>query len=177
MAKFDNCSNNIYKPFQDNQINFTKSTYNALGGSNNHINIYFGLDNNLNQKIIAVGAYVLDQFDGEETNGFVDILNPDGIYELYSNSVISLSDARNYINKWENENINSSYFKVSFLLPRPNFIKLFVEDQANVVRIFFGMDNSNALKVMQTNPNAGSGAIVINRSYPCPAMCTKVGIK
>jgi len=178
LANFGNCPNNIYNPFQDNEISFTKREYNALSGNNtNHINIYFGLDESLNQKMIAVGAYTLDQFDGEETDGFVDILNPEGIYELYSNTVITLSQARAYINKWESENKGSNLFKVSFLLPRPNFIKLFVEDQADVVRIFFGMDNANALKVMQTNPSAGSGAIVLNRSFPCPAMCPKEGIK
>ena len=176
LTNFDNCPNNIYGPFQENEITLTKMVYNALGANNNHINIYFGLDEKLNQKIIAVGAYTLDQFDGEETDGFADILNPEGIFELYSNAIIPLSKARSYISKWKDENKGSDLFKVSFLLPRPNFIKFFIEDQADVVKIFFGMDNANALKVMQTKPNAGSGAIVINRSYPCPAICPKKGI-
>ena len=177
LANFDNCPNNIYRPFQENEIRLTKRVYYTLGGNSNHINIYFGLDDNLNQKMIAVGAYTLDQFDGEETDGFVDILNPEGIYELYSNTTISLAEARQFISKWENENKDSDLYKVSFLLPRPNFVKLFLEDQADVVRIFFGMDDTNALKVMQTNPDAGSGDVVLNRSYPCPAICPKEGIK
>ena len=177
LNNFNNCPNNIYTLFQDNAIDFTLPAYEALCANNlNHINIYFGMDENGNPKMIAVGSYLLDDFDGEETTGFADVLDPNKIYELYSDAVISKALAVQYANKWKTNNGNSSLFKKSFLLPRPNFIKLFIEDQADPVRIFFGMNDTHELKVMQKDPNGGTGTIVANSGYACPYDCPEDGL-
>jgi len=177
LQNFNNCPNNIYQPFQKNTINLPRKIYDILSNNSvNHINIYFGYDESLNPKIIALGSYMLDQLDGEEQEGFVDILDPEKIYELYSASVVPLATAQQYIDKWKQVNETSSLFKVSFLSPRPNYIQLFLNDQANPVRIFFGMDNNNEPKMMQKDPNAGSGAVVFDKTTPCPPICGKQSI-
>ncbi len=177
LENFDDCPNNIFDPFQDNAIDFSLQAYEALSAENlNHINIYFGLDSNKNPKMIAVGSYLLDHYDGEETSGFADVLDPNKIYELYSDTVITKALAVQYAEKWETENSGSSLFKKSFLLPRPNFIKLFIEDQADPVRIFFGMDEGPELKVMEKDPNGGTGTIVVNSGYACPYDCPRAGL-
>jgi len=177
LNNFDNCPNNIYDPFQDNEIDFSLETYDILCANNlNHINIYFGLDINENPKLIAVGSYLLDEFDGEVKTGFADILDPDKVFELYADTTISLALAKQYTTKWNDDNRGSSLFKYSALLPRPNFIKLFKEDQADPVRIFFGMDDNDELKVMQKDPNGGTGTFVGNTGFFCPNDCTQQGL-
>jgi len=176
LSNFDNCPNNIYKPYQDNPINFSRYAYDLLCQNNsNHVNIYFGIDDSNYLVLIAVGSYLLDNFDGEETSGYADILEPGKIIELYSNAPITKSQAIKYIDKWATQNSQSRLFKKSYLLPRPNFIKLFLEDQASIVRIFFGME-ADELKVMQKNPGDGSGAVAFNRAFACPYDCPGQGL-
>ncbi len=174
---FENCPNNIFKIFNDNPINFLRSTYEVLCDDDyNYINIYFGIDEKDNPRIIAVGSVLLDGFKDVKPHGFSDVLDKDNIYELYSNSNISLDLARQYTNRWKEDNENSNLYLNSTLLPRINFIELFLVDGSESLLIFFGMGNNSELKVMEKDPSKGDMAIVTNRSFPCPDNCPSQSI-
>lgn len=174
LNNFDNYENNIFKPFQDNQILLNRTVYNALSNNNlYHMHIYFGLDNNNNPKLLIVGAYELDSYDSDES-GYVDVIGDGLVYELYSGNSISVAQAQTYVDNWVNTNSANGIFIKSALLPRPNFIKFFIEDGEEQVNIFFGLDNNNKLKVMQKEPV--SGDLVLNKTFPCPDKCPQNGL-
>lgn len=174
LSNFNNYTNNIFAPFSTNEIVISSAIYQAICNNNlYHVNLYFGLDEVSNPKAIVVGSYELDSYDSDQS-GYVDVLGTNLIYELYSGLPISIATAQGYIGKWIGENGENPIFKKGALLPRPNFIKIFVEDGANSATIFFGLDSNNELKVMEKDPNGSD--LVLNKSFPCPAFCGKQGL-
>jgi len=176
LESFNNCSNNIFIPFQNNEIDITQQTFQTLNSNNpDFLNIYFGLDDNSNPKLIIVGSVFINGNTEVEENGFSDILSTGMIYELYTNQSITKVLAQQYISNWKLANASSSLFKKSILTPISNYNNLFNNLQADPVRIFLGMDKVCELIVMQKDPNAGDGAIVLNTSFPCPSACSIFG--
>ena len=167
MSNFATYPDNIQEPFQSNPVEISRSTFDLLCGNNSrHINLYFGLDDLGNPVLIAVASYLLDAYDGQATNGYADILETDKIIELYSESPISLQTAQDYVNNWHAANLDNPLFLFSALQPRPNFVKLFLEDKVNSALVFFGLDNNNKLKVMQRDAS-GANPIAYNSGITC----------
>jgi len=111
-----------------------------------------------------------------QLNNLVNILT----YTLANASIISIKLIRTSVELHitlvdDGDDFNHEKGR-SLIIPRLIMIKLFVEDEADTVRIFFGLDSSDELKPMQKDPNAGSGAIVVDRSNPCPFYCPKQGL-
>jgi len=166
LDNFNNYPENIFKEFQTNQIILPKAIYNLLSNDlMSNINLYFGINDEGNPKIIAVSAYELDAYDGDEPS-FADILEPNQIFELYSGEAIDIETARNYVSNWVEQNQENPIFIKSNLIPHSNLIKFFVEDNLSQVLIFFGLDNENKFKVMQKHPDEGD--LVLNYNKSCP---------
>jgi hypothetical protein len=173
LNNFNNLGGNIYEPFQSDEIILKKTTWEAMCNHNMyHMHMYFGLDSEGKHKVIMTGAYELDAYDGD--TGYADVLDPERVYELYSDSIISVNDAKDFIQIWENNNGSNPLYIRSFLMPRQNFIKLFVEDGLQEVKIFFGMDNNEEIHPMQTKPN--SSGLVFNKASTCPPDCANQGL-
>jgi hypothetical protein len=182
MNNFENQQGNIYKYFQDNEVVLRKEIYDLVSNNNQfHIHMYFGLKADDTPCIIVTGAYQLDDYDGpdfnpSEENGYADVLDPNKIVELYSGNVININDAKDYVQNWVETNQNNVLFKKSFLIPRPNMIKFFLEDQVQEVLIFFGLDSNEGVKVMERELNSTPNDLVLDKARPCPNMCAKVGL-
>ncbi len=171
LDNFNNISNNIFAPFQNDTV-MSKQIYEALNNDNQYnIRIYMGLDENNNPKVIALSSYYLELGDYEE-EGYTDLIVEDGIWELYSDCIISFSDAKEYIDNWK-VNSSDNLFKFGFLIPRPNMVSLFVEENLDQVRLFFGINDAEEIKMMMQKPNAGSGDVVVDFASPCPDRCSK----
>ncbi len=169
LNNFNEIPNNIFAPFQSDTV-MSKQVYDALNNNNQYnIRIYMGLDENNNPKVIALSSYYLEEGDSEEV-GYTDLIIKDGIWELYSNSIITFDDAKKYINNWE-VNSSDNLFKFGFLIPRPNMISLFVEENLDSLRFFFGVKDGE-IKMMMQKPNAGPSDVVVNHISPCPSICS-----
>ena len=92
---------------------------------------------------------------------------------MYSGNSISVENARTYIDNWISNNNSNPIFRKSMLLPRPNFIKLFIENRATNVLIFFGLDGSN-LKVVEKDYEGGD--LVLDFTNACPIMCPVISL-
>jgi hypothetical protein len=144
----------------------SKTIYDLLSNDlMSHINIYFGISDKGNPKIIAVSAFELDSYDSDEPS-FADILEPNQIFEIYSGEAIEIETARNYVSNWIEQNHENPIFIKSNLIPHSNLIKFFVEDNLSQVLIFFGLDTENKLKVMLKHTDEGS--IVLNHNHNIP---------
>ncbi len=175
VQNFENLSGNIFQIFQDETL-ISKTIYDAVSNSNNfNLSLYLGLDDNGNRKMIALGAYYLQPGDSSET-GYCDVVEEGKVYEVYSNSVVTVEKAREYINNWKNLHLTNPIFKLGFLVPRPNTMKLFVEDGNSHVRFFFGFDGSGDLKMMMQKPNPGTGDVISDYITPCPPICRKFSL-
>lgn len=169
LTNFANVQENIYLPFQTNTL-LSKKVYEIL--SNNfmfNIRIYLGLDSENQPKVIAMSTYYLNPGDNQ-TAGFTDLIVEGKIFELYSDNTISISKAKEFINNWKAYQ-NNNLFKFGFIIPRPNTIKFFDEDKENNVRLFFGVDENNEIKMMMQKPGGGSGDVVLDYSHSCPSLC------
>lgn len=174
LDNFNNYPENIFKEFQTNQIILSKKIYDLLSNDlMSNINLYFGISDEGNPKIIAVSAYELEGDDGDEAS-FADILEANQIFELYSAEAIGIETARNYVSNWVEQNQENPIFIKSNLIPRPNLIKFFIEDNLSQVLIFFGLDSEHNLKVMQKHPDEGD--LVLNHNTSCPSNCPRVSL-
>ncbi len=176
VENFNGYPNNIFEPFQSNEILLTRTIYEAVSKESNYnLNFYFGLDTQGNPRAIVVGSYLLNSVDSDLKNSYADVLGNNGfIFELYSGLTIDIATARDYAERWIETKQTSPVFKKSALLPRQNFIKLFTENDAAEVKIFFGFTQENELKIMELNP--GDSDFVLNRSSPCPAFCHETSL-
>jgi hypothetical protein len=171
LDNFDNVQNNIYDCFQQNTV-LPKTVYDDLNNNNQYnIRIYFGLDSSSNPKVIALASYYLNPADYSE-EGFTDLLVDGGIWELYSNTRISVETAIGYIDNWK-ANESDNLFKFGFLIPRPNCIALFENEELTNVRLFFGVDDNGDIQMMMQKPNGGSSDVIVDRCTPCPTQCSK----
>lgn len=170
LQNFENASGNIFEPFQSNTF-LSKKVYDELNNNNMYnIRIYMGLDANSNPKVIAMSSYFLHKGDNH-MDGYTDMIIEGKIYDLGRNSIITIDQAKEYINNWK-VNLNENLFKFGFLIPRPNVVKFFEEDYELSVRLFFGIDENNEIKMMMQKSNPGTGDVILNYAHPCPSLCS-----
>lgn len=168
-ANFEAEPNNLYDPFVANPILISRTIYNTLCTDTSlHLRLYFGLTNDQTPRIIAVAATRLDEADAQE-QGYMDLLIPGKIYELFSGQPLSYQTAKSYTTNWEAFGANELWIK-GFLIPRPNLIQLFLEAEEDTVEITLGIQKS--LSPMFSKEDPQTGDVYYNRSFKCPAYCS-----
>jgi hypothetical protein len=168
-ANFEDEQSNLYTLFAANPILITRTIYEALcTDSSLHIRLYFGLTNDQIPRMIAVAATKLEEADAQET-GYMDLLIPGNIYELYSGQPLSYQTAKTYTTNWEAYQANELWIK-GFLIPRPNLIQLFLEAEEDTVEITLGIQK--ALSPMCSKEDPQTGDVYYDRSFKCPTYCS-----
>ncbi len=166
---FENLSNNIFSPFQDNEILLPKTTYQQITNNGAYnVRIYLGIGSENSPKVLALGTYFVANGDSE-VEGYVDIVGDGKIYEVYGNSAIDVNLAKGYINNWKSYS-GSDLFKIGYLIPKPTMMKFFEEDGIEYLRLFFGYDG-NEVKLLAKDPMDIANNIVMDKSKSCPIYC------
>ena len=162
LENFNDESPNIFEVFQENEIILTKDIYETLCTDEDYyLRFYMGLTENDTPKIIAVAA-------APDNGVYTDVLEEGQIYEVYTQSSISLETAQGFIDNWK-DNSGDDLFKYAFLIPRTNLVKLFETDGLDEIKIYFGLDDE--IKAIQQKPSLGSGDPALDRNAPCPPFC------
>jgi hypothetical protein len=173
---FANENGNIFEIFQRNPIIMSKFVYQRLTSNpDHHIRVYFGLSSTNQPKAIAVSSYHTATPD-VDLMGYVwnDITSDGNIFELYSNSSISLKDAQTFIAKWA-ENEDDEFYIKAFLISRSNFHDIFVTLAQDYALLDFGIRKE--LKII-TQACASNGIPLQNPVFgdnarDCPPWCGK----
>jgi hypothetical protein len=160
--------NNLYLPFTQSPIMLSRLIYDQLCTDLSlYVRFYFGLDSEGAGKVIAVPAYRLAPEDAHET-GFVDLLIPGRIFELYSGESITFETAKGYVLNWEAYQAHELWMK-GFLIPRPNLLHLFLEQGETNVEITLGLKREISPMVSKIDPQQDK--LYYNRLGACPINC------
>jgi hypothetical protein len=167
---------NIFEVFQDNPIIMSKTVFQTLTANpDHHIRIYFGLSSTNQPKAIAVSSYRTATPDVDLMDFIWTDVTTDGrIFELYTNSSISLKDAQTFIAKWAEKEDDEFYVK-AFLVSRSNFNDIFVTQGKDYALLDFGIRKE--LKII-TQACAANGTPMQNpvfgdNAVQCPPYCGK----
>jgi hypothetical protein len=134
---------NLFEVFQRNPIIMSKLVYQRLTSNpDHHIRVYFGLSSTNQPKAIAVSSYPTTTPDVDLMGyEWTDVTSAGNIFELYSNTSISLKDAQTFIAKWA-ENEDDEFYVKAFLISRSNFHDIFVTQEKNYALLDFGIRKS-----------------------------------
>lgn len=178
-ANFADENGNIFEAFQRNPIVLTKAIYQSLSfNSMCHIRIYFGEDDSLNPKVIAVPAYKLNEIDTPDMeNLWDDIYDKDKIYELYSGTVVSITSAKRWIANWAKKSSNELWIK-AVIFPRPNFIEIFINQDRDYALLDFGIKKEVTVMSQACAANGAPDQVPIVNDFarPCPPFCNKLTV-
>ncbi len=167
-SNFDAEQDNLYLPFSQQSILLSREVYDQLCTDTSlYIRFYFGLDDDGLGKIIAVPAYQLSPVDAHET-GYMDLLIPGRIFELYSGESITFEIAKGYVMNWEAYQAHELWTK-GFLIPRPNLLHLFLEQEEPTVEISLGVKKEISPMVSQVGTEPGR--VFLNDLTSCQLYC------
>jgi hypothetical protein len=169
--------NNIFAAFQTTKIVLSKTIYQALTFDFNcHIRIYFGLTGTGLPKIIAVPSYRLDESDTETgEKAWDNIYRANCIYDLYENSIATITDAKTWITNWNARNTNELFLS-SFIIPRSNLIDIFENQSQDYALFDFGVKKEIKLmtQACSSSGTANQNPVVGDNALPCPPNCPKI---
>lgn len=164
ISNFNAETGNIYDDFNTDKVVLTKIVYDKLNFDFNcHIRIYFGIDSKGDPAVIALPAYKLDELDSESMDRQWDNIYKEGyIVELYSNTALTIAEAKTLITAW-NANSSDELFLNGFIIPRPNLIDIFENQDKDYALFDFGLKKEiklmtqacNSTGTPETNPVVG----------------------